>query len=243
MDLTPFPGCSSDEEPAASSGTHSPTSTGTGISKSSPASVLSNFLVVPEALAKLKRNPSGVARVLTSKENMELLEAKEKKRELEEEKKKRKEERERKAREREQQKREKERIRQDKKKKTACGQTQGNSTLQRRKAIPQKLLQVAIRTVYLRSFTVLASCKSVSTTSFLVTKKFDNQHHQRLSSKFKVNSTCPYIRSIRNYGILIYCYVRAVRTEQYPALLLHAKRSTRCKSCMIGRLKFDNQHT
>ena len=58
---------------------------------------------------------------------MELLEAKEKKQQkLEEEKKKQKEERERKAREREQQKREKERIRQDKKK-TACGQTQGNS--------------------------------------------------------------------------------------------------------------------
>ena len=129
LDLTPFPGYSSDEEPAASSGTHSPTSTGTGISEPSPASVLSNFLVVPKAPAKLKKNPSGVVRVLTSKKNMELLEAKEKKkRELEEEKKKRKEERERKAREREQQKREKERIRQDKKKKkTACGQTQGNS--------------------------------------------------------------------------------------------------------------------
>ena len=91
---------------AASSGTHSPTSTGMGISEPSPASVLSNF---PEAPAKLKRNPSGVARVLTSKENMELLEAKEK-RELKEEKKKRKEEQECKAREREQQKREKERI-------------------------------------------------------------------------------------------------------------------------------------
>ena len=107
---------------------------------------------------------------------------------------------------------------------------QRDVTLQR-KAISQKLLQVALHTVYLHSFTVLASCKSVSTTSFLVTKKFDNQHRQRLSSKFKVNSTCPYIRSIRNYGILIYCYARAVSTEQYPAtltnilLLLHAKRS------------------
>ena len=28
-----------------------------------------------------------------------------------------------------------------------------------------------------------------------------------------------YIRSIRNYGILIFCYARAVRTEQYPAIL------------------------
>ena len=125
---------------------------------------------------------------------------------------------------------------------------QRDVTLQR-KAISQKLLQVALRTVYLHSFTILASCKSVSTTSFLVTKKFDNQHLQRLSSKFKMNSTCPYIRSIRNYGILIYCYTRTVCTEQYPAtltnivLLLYAKRSTRCKSCMIGRLKFDNQHT
>ena len=119
LDLTPFPGYLSDEEPAASSGTHSPTPTGMGISEPSPASVLLNFLVVPEAPTKLKRNPSGVAQVLTSKEIMELLEAKEKK--------KRKEEREHKAREREQQKREKERIQQDKKKKTACGQTQENS--------------------------------------------------------------------------------------------------------------------
>ena len=86
---------------------------------------------------------------------------------------------------------------------------QRDVTLQR-KAISQKLLQVALRTVYLRSFTILASCKSVSTTSFLVTKKFNNQYRQRLSSKFKVNSTCPYIRSIRNCNILIYCYAWAV---------------------------------
>ena len=125
---------------------------------------------------------------------------------------------------------------------------QRDITLQR-KATSQKLLQVALRTVYFRSFTVLASCKSVSTTSLLVTKKFNNQHRQRLSSKFKVNSTCPYICSIRNYNILIYCYACAICTEQYPTtltnivLLLHAKRSTRCKNCMIGRLKFDNQHT
>ena len=40
-------------------------------------------------------------------------------------------------------------------------------------------------------------------------------------AEFKVqsNSTCAYIRSIRNYGILIYCYARAARTEQYPATL------------------------
>ena len=53
---------------------------------------------------------------------------------------------------------------------------QRDITLQR-KAILQKLLQVTLHTVYLRSFTVLASCKSVSV---LVTKTFDNQHAQGL---------------------------------------------------------------
>ena len=40
-----------------------------------------------------------------------------------------------------------------------------------REVILQKLLRVAFHTVFLRGFTIFASCKLVSMTLFLVTKK------------------------------------------------------------------------
>jgi len=107
-----FSDCSSDEVPTIPSRSRSPS--GNTIEKASPPSAISSLLVVPKAPAKLKKT-SGGARVLTSKENLELLAEKEqKKQELQEEKKRRKEERERKAREREEKKREKEKLRQEK---------------------------------------------------------------------------------------------------------------------------------
>ena len=92
-----------------------------------------------------------------------------------------------------------------------------------RKAISQKLLRVTLRTVFLRSFTILTSCKSLvvnhsprlnfwlqkSSVTYTVTAKF----------KVQSDSTCTYIRSIRNYSILVYYYMRAAHTEQYPATL------------------------
>ena len=114
-----FPGYSSDEGPDTLLGIQStPLSSGAVRNVSSPAtSVLSSLLVVPEAPAKVRTKKSGAARILTSKENLELLEVKEKKKQqLEEQKRQRKEERERKAQEREEQKKEKERIQQEKKK-------------------------------------------------------------------------------------------------------------------------------
>ena len=59
------------------------------------------------------------------------------------------------------------------------------------KAIPLDFLQVALHTQFLCSFTVLATCKSVSTTSFLVTKS-SITYTISASSKFKMNSTCMY---------------------------------------------------
>ena len=88
-----------------------------------------------------------------------------------------------------------------------------------RNAISQKLLRVAFRTVFLRSFTVFASCKPVSMTLFLVTK---SSITYTVTAEFKVqsNSTCAYVCSIRNYGILIYWYAHAARTEQYSTILI-----------------------
>ena len=91
----PFPGYSSETPPVAQS---SPVSS----EGENPTSILSSLLVLPDAPSKIrKEKKGGIARVLTSKENLELLETKEReKREKEEEKKKRKEIRERKAQER-----------------------------------------------------------------------------------------------------------------------------------------------
>ena len=77
------------------------------------------------------------------------------------------------------------------------------------------------RTLFLRSSTVFASCKSVSMTYFCLQKCLTTC---TVTAEFKVqsNSTCAYIRSIRNYGILIYCYARAAHTEQYPATLRYS---------------------
>ena len=96
-----FPGYSSNEAPSS---TQSPPLSGSNTP--SKPSVLSSLLVVPDAPARIgKKRAGGVARVLTSKENLELLEAKEKKKlELEKQKQQRKEARERKAQEREEQK-------------------------------------------------------------------------------------------------------------------------------------------
>ncbi len=118
-----FPGYSSDEEAAAPSGTQSPSPSDAVGKISPPASVLSSLLVVPPAPAKVKKSTSGAARVLTSTENLEILQEKErKKQELQEEKARRKEERARKAQEREEKKREKERLRQKKEAERAARQ-------------------------------------------------------------------------------------------------------------------------
>ena len=123
---------SSDQTEAPSSTQSPPLS---GSNTPSKPSVLSSLLVVPDAPARIgKKRAGGVARVLTSKENLELLEVKEKKKlelekqkqqrkearerkaqEREEQKQLRKEEQERKAREKEEEKREKERLQQEKK--------------------------------------------------------------------------------------------------------------------------------
>ena len=82
-----FPGYSSDEAHATDPDNQSPpVSSIEATSKLSAPSILSSLLVVPEAPAKVVKKKTA-ARVLTSKENLELLEAKEKeKQELEEQK-------------------------------------------------------------------------------------------------------------------------------------------------------------
>ena len=68
--------------------------------------------------------------------------------------------------------------------------------------ISQKLLRVP----FLHSFTIFASCESISTILFLAAKMFHNLY---LIAELKMNSTCVYIHSIRNQGFLIIIVTRA----------------------------------
>ena len=131
--IPPFPGYASATPPVTQS---SSVSSG----GENPTSILSSLLVLPDAPSKIrKEKKGGVARVLTSKENLELLETKEQeKREKEEEKKKRKEIRERKA----QEKKEKEKQRKEKREcKAREQQEKQQKKIQGRKARKKEELQ------------------------------------------------------------------------------------------------------
>ena len=87
-----------------------------------------------------------------------------------------------------------------------------------------KLLRVALRTVFcVVSPSSLVVNRSPRLYFWLQKSSITCAVTSTVKAKFKVqsNGTCAYIRSIRNYGILIYCYTRAARThtEQYHATL------------------------
>ena len=91
---------------------------------------------------------------------------------------------------------------------------QRDVTLQR-KAISQKLLRVALHTLFLHSFTVV----NQSPRFYFWLQKGSITCTATAEFKVQSNSTCAYIPSIRNYSFFIYCYTRAAHTEQYPATL------------------------
>ena len=89
-------------------------------------------------------------------------------------------------------------------------------------AISQKLLRVALRTVFcVVSPSLLVVNRSPRLYFWLQKSSITCAVTSTVTAEFKVqsNGTCAYIRSIRNYGILNLLLPRAARTEQYPATL------------------------
>ena len=81
----------------------------------------------------------------------------------------------------------------------------------------QKLLRVALRTVFLVSPSLLVVNQSPRLYFWL--QKSSTTRLSTISAEFKVQSEqhmCIYVHSIRNYGILIYCCMYAYAQNSIP---------------------------